>query len=119
MVIHSRADAAQVGEALLHKWSAEMILITLGEDGMVLVSSAQKTKPVVEIDTVAKEVYDVSGAGDTVSAVFTLSLAAGATPEMSAELANHAAGIVVSEIGTAPVTKEKLLQRLESLQRAK
>jgi ADP-heptose synthase, bifunctional sugar kinase/adenylyltransferase len=63
----------------------------------------------VHIPTVAKEVYDVSGAGDTVIATFTLAIAAGASPLEAAILSNHAAGLVVGKIGTATVTPEELL----------
>ena len=59
--------------------------------------------------TRAQAVYDVSGAGDTAIGVFTLGLAAGATPEEAAELANHASGIVVGKVGTATATREELL----------
>ena len=60
------------------------------------------------IPTRAKEVFDVSGAGDTAIAVFTLGLAAGASPREAAELANHASGIVVGKLGTATVTPAEL-----------
>jgi bifunctional ADP-heptose synthase (sugar kinase/adenylyltransferase) len=69
---------------------------------------------VVHIPTVAKNVYDVTGAGDTVIATFTLSHAAGADMIESAVIANHAAGIVVGEVGTAVVTPEKLYASLET-----
>jgi D-beta-D-heptose 7-phosphate kinase/D-beta-D-heptose 1-phosphate adenosyltransferase len=64
----------------------------------------------VHIPTVAQEVFDVSGAGDTVIACFTLAIAAGASPLESAIIANHAAGIVVGKIGTATVGPEELVQ---------
>lgn len=108
--IRDRATAAEAGRVLVERWGSEMVLITLGEQGMVLVSSADT--PVVEVDTTAQEVFDVSGAGDTVSAVFLLSLAVGATPHQAAVLANCAAGIVVAEVGTVSVKKEELLLRL-------
>ena len=76
---------------------------------MILVGSGSP----VEIDTVAREVFDVSGAGDTVSAVFTAGLAAGAEPELAARLANLAAGVVVSEIGTVPITRDELVTAIE------
>lgn len=69
---------------------------------------------VIHIPTVAKNVYDVTGAGDTVIATFTLSHAAGADMIESAVIANHAAGIVVGEVGTAVVTPEKLRNSLET-----
>jgi bifunctional ADP-heptose synthase (sugar kinase/adenylyltransferase) len=74
---------------------------------------------VVHIPTVAKNVYDVTGAGDTVIATFTLAHAAGADMTESAVIANHAAGIVVGEVGTAVVTPEKLYESLETNSRSK
>jgi D-beta-D-heptose 7-phosphate kinase/D-beta-D-heptose 1-phosphate adenosyltransferase len=112
--ISDRDSAIAAGRVLLEKWNSEFVLITLGEMGMVLVSALDSYPTPVEIDTVAQEVYDVSGAGDTVSAVFGLALASGAKPDIAAELANIAAGIVVSEVGTVPVRKEQLIERIRS-----
>ena len=70
-----------------------------------------KDKP-VSISTVAKDVFDVSGAGDTVIAVFTLALASGATLLEAAHLANYAAGIVIGKIGTATVSQKELIKRI-------
>ena len=109
--IPDRAAAVAAGKLLLERWSSEMVLITLGENGMVLVSR-DPAEPVVEVDTVARHVFDVSGAGDTVSAVFLLALSAGATRAQAAALANSAAGIVVGEVGTVAVTKDQLLSVL-------
>jgi D-beta-D-heptose 7-phosphate kinase/D-beta-D-heptose 1-phosphate adenosyltransferase len=106
--IKQRSDAILAGRKLLELWDTEMVLITLGEMGMVLVAREESTQPPIEVDTVAREVYDVSGAGDTVSAVFSLALASGASTRDAAELANIAAGVVVGEIGTAVVTVESL-----------
>lgn len=88
----------------------DSLLVTLGEDGMQLF---QKHKPKVHIPTVAQEVFDVSGAGDTVIASFTLSLASGATKLEAAHIANFAAGIVVSKIGTAVTNRKELLERIK------
>jgi rfaE bifunctional protein kinase chain/domain len=82
------------------------LLVTRGERGMLLVG--ENTAPLV-IPTVAREVYDVTGAGDTVVATLALALAAGATMEEGAILANQAAGVAVGKIGTAAVTVEALL----------
>ena len=98
------------GEALLDKIGCKIALITLGENGMAVF---QKSKPMVHIPTVAQEVFDVSGAGDTVIAAYTLSLAAGANPVKSAHIANCAAGIVVGKVGIAVVTPEELLNRIK------
>lgn len=106
--ISDRKQAIAAGKILLDKWNADILLITLGEDGMVLVSRRDDTEHAIEIDTVAREVYDVSGAGDTVSAVFMLALASGSSPRIAAELANFAAGIVVAEIGTVSVSTDEL-----------
>lgn len=110
--IRGRSDALKAGEALLRRWNSEMILVTLGEDGMVLVSDAAKAERSFEVDTVARQVYDVSGAGDTVCAVLTLAMAAGASPEIAARLANFAAGVVVGEVGTVPVRYEQLVDAI-------
>ena len=91
---------------LLNDLRPAVLLITLGELGMLLYQRGQKP---FHIPTVAQEVFDVSGAGDTVIATFTLAIAAGASPLEAAILSNHAAGIVVGKIGTAITTPEELL----------
>ncbi|HEU6449712.1 MAG TPA: D-glycero-beta-D-manno-heptose-7-phosphate kinase [Verrucomicrobiae bacterium] len=96
-----------VAERLLNELRPAVLLVTLGELGMLLCQRGQKP---FHIPTVAQEVFDVSGAGDTVIATFTLAIAAGASPLEAAILANHAAGIVVGKIGTATTTQEELLQ---------
>jgi D-beta-D-heptose 7-phosphate kinase/D-beta-D-heptose 1-phosphate adenosyltransferase len=93
-------------ERLLVELSPGLLLVTLGELGMLLCRRGQKP---FHIPTRAKEVYDVSGAGDTVIASFTLAIAAGASPEEAAILSNHAAGIVVGKIGTAVTTPDELI----------
>jgi D-beta-D-heptose 7-phosphate kinase/D-beta-D-heptose 1-phosphate adenosyltransferase len=94
-------------DRLLDELRPAVLLVTLGEAGMLLCQRGQKP---FHIPTVAQEVFDVSGAGDTVIATFTLAVAAGASPIEAAILANHAAGIVVGKIGTAITTPEELLQ---------
>ena len=96
-----------VAERLLNELRPSLLLITLGELGMLLCQRAQKP---FHIPTVAQEVFDVSGAGDTVIASFTLAIAAGASPIEAAILSNHAAGIVVGKRGTAVTTPEELTQ---------
>ncbi|MGD0498375.1 MAG: PfkB family carbohydrate kinase [Bryobacteraceae bacterium] len=93
------------GKRLLDLWETESLLITLGEQGMLLFSQGA---PPYHTPARAREVFDVSGAGDTAIAVFTLGLAAGTTPAEAAELANRASGIVVGKIGTATVTAAEL-----------
>lgn len=96
-----------VADKLLNELRPALLLITLGELGMLLCQRGQKP---FHIPTVAQEVFDVSGAGDTVIATFTLAVAAGASPIEAAILSNHAAGIVVGKVGTATTTPEELIQ---------
>jgi rfaE bifunctional protein kinase chain/domain len=100
------ADLKRAGETLLKKWETENVLITLGEQGMMLF---QKKDAPHYIPAKAQEVFDVSGAGDTAIALFTLGLACGATPTEAAEIANHASAVVVSKLGTATVTRGELM----------
>jgi len=100
------ANLMKAAERLLNDLKPALLLITLGELGMLL---CQRGKSPFHIPTVAQEVFDVSGAGDTVIATFTLAIAAGASPLEAAILSNHAAGIVVGKVGTATVTPEELL----------
>ncbi len=104
-------DLIYVAETLLNNLSPAILLITLGEQGMLL---CQRDNSPFHIPTVAKEVFDVSGAGDTVIATFTLAITAGASPVEAAIFSNHAAGIVVGKIGTAAVTPEELLESFKS-----
>jgi len=96
----------RVAEKLLAELHPALLLITLGELGMLLCQRGQKP---FHIPTVAQEVFDVSGAGDTVIASFTLAIAAGASPVEAAILSNYAAGIVVGKVGTATTTPEELV----------
>ncbi|MFA4982076.1 MAG: D-glycero-beta-D-manno-heptose-7-phosphate kinase [Candidatus Omnitrophota bacterium] len=98
------------GRKLLSKLKCGIALITLGENGMAVF---QKAKPMKQIATVAQEVFDVSGAGDTVIASYTLSLASGLDPVQSAHVANCAAGIVVGKVGIAVVTPGELIERIK------
>jgi D-glycero-beta-D-manno-heptose-7-phosphate kinase len=95
-----------VVERLLNELRPAVLLITLGELGMLL---CQRDHKPYHIPTVAQEVFDVSGAGDTVIATFSLAIAAGASLVEAAILSNHAAGIVVGKIGTATTSPEELL----------
>ena len=104
------ANLMRVAERLLDDLAPALLLITLGELGMLL---CERGKKPFHIPTVAQEVFDVSGAGDTVIAVFTLAIAAGASPLAAAILSNHAAGIVVGKIGTATVSPKELLASFE------
>jgi D-beta-D-heptose 7-phosphate kinase/D-beta-D-heptose 1-phosphate adenosyltransferase len=87
----------------------DAVLITRGEAGMALL---QGDEDMVTIPTMAKEIYDVTGAGDTVAATLALGLATGCSMNEAAVLANHAAGIVVGKVGTACVSATELLDAL-------
>jgi len=98
-------DNAKTGSIQLRKdLNADMVLVTLGADGMILSTSDDN----ITIPTKARAVHDVSGAGDTVISVFTLSDISGATPEESAILSNLAAGRVCEEVGVVPIDREML-----------
>lgn len=101
----------EVGERLLGKWECEQLLVTLSELGMLLLTKDGKRH---HTPTRAREVYDVSGAGDTAIALYTLALCAGATPVEAAEVANHASGVVVGKLGTATLTPAELLASFEN-----
>jgi rfaE bifunctional protein kinase chain/domain len=109
--LSGHATMHEVGDRLLEKWRARLILLTLGEEGMLLFEAGQ---PVFQTPSRAREVFDVSGAGDTAIAVFTVALCAGAAPAEAAELANAASGIVVGKLGTATVTPAELIAEFES-----
>ena len=94
-----------VGEILLKRWNAGSLLVTLSEQGMMLF---RRDHPPYHTPTRAREIFDVSGAGDTSISLYTLGIAAGSTPEEAAELANHAAGVVVGKLGTATCSREEL-----------
>ncbi|MDD4956474.1 MAG: D-glycero-beta-D-manno-heptose-7-phosphate kinase [Candidatus Omnitrophica bacterium] len=100
----------KAGARMLEKLKAKVILLTLGEEGMMVFEQGRKPH---RIPTVAQEVFDVSGAGDTVIGVYTLGVVSGGSPEIAAHIANCAAGIVVGKIGVAVVSEEELLSRLK------
>lgn len=109
VLVRGDADLLRVGRLLLRRLGAQAVLITRGERGMSLFESG---KPVVHIPTFAREVYDVTGAGDTVMAALSLALAAGASMHEAAILANYAAGVVVGKRGTATVSRKELERAL-------
>ena len=100
----SDAILRQVADTLLDLWEPEHLLISLASQGMALFDR----RSLRVIPTRAREVFDVSGAGDTVTATYALSLASGADPVQAAEIANRAAGIVVAKVGTAPILFDEL-----------
>ncbi|MCK4851637.1 MAG: D-glycero-beta-D-manno-heptose-7-phosphate kinase [Candidatus Omnitrophica bacterium] len=110
--LENTADIEKAGERLLKKLKADNVLITLGEKGMMLFGRSGKPH---RIPTLAQEVFDVSGAGDTVIAVYTLSVVCGASSLAAAHIANCAAGIVVGKVGVAVVNKKELLTKLRQV----
>ena len=99
------ASVLAAATILQKKHDIRHLLITLGEAGMLLLEQGQKP---YHTPTRAQDVFDVSGAGDTAIAAFTLALAAGATGIEAAEIANHAAGVVVGKLGTATLNVDEL-----------
>jgi D-beta-D-heptose 7-phosphate kinase/D-beta-D-heptose 1-phosphate adenosyltransferase len=109
--INGPQDMLKAGKLLMTKLKTQAVLITAGDRGMYLITRESK---IHHIPTMAREVFDVSGAGDTVIAVLTLSLAAGASFLEAAVLANHAAGVEVSKFGVAAVSVNELKEALKS-----
>ena len=103
----SASDLQQLGKDILKVLRSRSVLITRGPDGMSLFEEGRKPR-ITHIPTRAREVFDVSGAGDTVISTLTLALAAGAPLRRAAALANHAAGIVVAKLGTATTDCKEL-----------
>ena len=108
--ISDKKNIAAAGKILIEKSGIEKLLITCGKDGMILFEPGSKP---FKISTKARDVYDVSGAGDTVMAVLGLGMAARLPLKDAITLANIAAGIVVGKVGTATVSKSELLQALD------
>lgn len=107
--LHSHTEVQRAGEELIKRLDCEGLLITLGEDGMCLF---ERNGRQTFIPTVAQEVFDVAGAGDTVIGAFTLALASGAPMVQAARMANQAAGIVVGKLGVAVVSPKELRAQL-------
>jgi D-beta-D-heptose 7-phosphate kinase/D-beta-D-heptose 1-phosphate adenosyltransferase len=95
----------RAAQLIRERLGCDSVLVTRGERGMMLLEGGREP---VYVETVAREVYDVTGAGDTVIATLAASLSAGATVLEAAVLANHAAGIVVGKVGTAAVSADEL-----------
>jgi D-glycero-beta-D-manno-heptose-7-phosphate kinase len=110
MAIPDQGALEEAGQKLLERFECEYALITCGEEGMALFDRSVSH----HLPTFAREVFDVTGAGDTVIATLALVRSTGATMEEAATLANHAAGIAVGKVGTATVTREELLADFES-----
>ena len=101
----AEADFAKVCSRIWAKFSPKNLVVTLGSDGML---TSIRGRVIRTIPTAARQVYDVSGAGDTVIAALTLAMTSGASLEHAAHFANAAAGVVVGKLGTATVTPEEL-----------
>lgn len=108
--IRGNDGVEEAGRRLLERTGARNILITRGEHGMSLFTPGHAT---LHLPAQAREVYDVTGAGDTVAAAMALGLAAGASLKDAAEIANLAAGIVVGKLGTATVSPEELAAAID------
>ncbi len=104
-------DLLELGGMLLAKFDFQALLVTRGEEGMSLFEKGRKIDH-THFPAQAKEVYDVTGAGDTVIGVLALALAAQANLKEATSLANHAAGIVVGKVGTSTVSREELISVL-------
>ena len=105
------ATVRRAGSSLLRKLRCEAVLITRGEHGMSLFERGGR---ITHIPTVAQQVFDVTGAGDTVISVLTLAMAAGASAVNAARLSNYAAGIVVGTVGSATVSPDQLKESVLS-----
>ena len=108
--IRDHESLKEVAFGLMKKLETEAMLVTLGEKGMSLFADKKEHY----FPARAKRVYDVTGAGDTVTAVFTSAVSGGATLPEAAYLSNRAAGVVVEELGTAQVTKRQLLNEIQT-----
>lgn len=108
--ISDEESLERAGKELMKRLGCEAVLITRGEDGMSLFGGNGE---ITHISTVAQDVFDVSGAGDTVAGVLTLALASGANMVEAAHISNYAAGIVVGKVGIAVVTPEELLEKIK------
>lgn len=111
--ITDAASCEKAGQRLLETVNLESLLITLGEDGMQLFERGRASQ---NFPAVARQVYDVTGAGDTVIATLAIALGAGADLGTAAQIANAAAGIAVEQIGTAAVKQEELIKQLEEVE---
>ncbi len=101
----------ELGDYLMDLWSVREVLITLGEEGMMLFRHGRMP---YHTPPRAREVFDVSGAGDTAIAFYTMALAAELESDQAVEIANHAASIVVGKVGTATVSAEELIRSFEN-----
>ncbi|MBI4802166.1 MAG: D-glycero-beta-D-manno-heptose-7-phosphate kinase [Elusimicrobia bacterium] len=109
-----QSAAEELGKKIVGVLNCRSLLITRGERGMTLFNNTGGRMKILNIPTRAREVYDVTGAGDTVISALALASAAGATLEDAALISNFAASVVVGKLGTATVTREELLENIKS-----
>jgi rfaE bifunctional protein kinase chain/domain len=107
----SEEDLVRAGKKIMSKTAASAVLISRGAEGMTLIR--RRGKEPLNIPAIAKQVYDVTGAGDTVISAFSAVLSGGAGYEESALISNIAAAVVVGEVGTSPITREKLMKAIK------
>lgn len=105
-------DIEKTAKELLNKIKCENIILTLGEHGMMILENSNGELKIGKIETKARRVADVSGAGDTVISTIAVCLAGGAGIRDAAVISNHAAGLVVEEVGIVPVNKESLIENI-------
>jgi D-beta-D-heptose 7-phosphate kinase/D-beta-D-heptose 1-phosphate adenosyltransferase len=104
--LHEPGALEAAGRLVLSRLGCRAVLVTRGEHGLSLF---ERGRPAVHVPAAAREVFDVTGAGDTVIATMALALAAGGTVAEAAALANCAAGVVVGKVGTAQASPEEVL----------
>jgi D-beta-D-heptose 7-phosphate kinase/D-beta-D-heptose 1-phosphate adenosyltransferase len=112
IIIDSMDALVKAGHRIMEKLECENLIITRGDQGMTVFKGRDK---VVQLPALSRHVFDVTGAGDTVVSVLSLALAAGLSIVEGAFFANVAAGVVVGEVGTVPVTMEQLRERAKEL----
>ena len=112
ITIAGTRDLVRAGKKILKQTGIQHLLVTRGEEGMALFEGGSR---ITHIPTVAREVFDVTGAGDTVISTLSLGLAAGLAIREAAVLSNIAAGIVVGKLGTASLTPDELISRIKSM----
>jgi len=111
--IYDKRSLIRATKELQKNLKCPIVLVTQGENGLTLF---QSRKPPFHVAANAREVFDVSGAGDTVIAVFCLALATGMNPERAAKIANSAGGLVVGKLGVAVASKKELKARIKEMQ---
>ena len=111
IAVKDAESATEAAKIISDKWSAEMVVVTLGSKGLLIYEKDKNDS--VHLKASAQEVFDVSGAGDTVIAVLSAGLSLGAHPVLCGELANVAAGIVVGEVGTVSIDAERLIDEIK------